>query len=127
MILKVTITGMIGLLLASCSTPKLPSEHTAYEQFAALNNHDKATAATFYALGQGDTVKRTYWAQRRSQETGGVTENQGVQLQRRYVNLPSPAYEDPDGTQHEASTHAVEIVQLWSITSSHGRPLLIVK
>ncbi len=77
-------------------------------------------------MGSGDTIKRLYWAQRRVQETGGVAEAT-PQLQRRFVNIPVPAHVDPDGTQIEASTRAVEIVQLWSIVPSHGRKLFIVK
>ncbi len=91
-----------------------------------MDRHDKALAGEFYNFGSGDEIRKLFWAQRRAQETGGVVENTPT-LQRRYVNLPSPAYQDADGTLHEASVHAVEIVQLYSIVLSHGHKLFIVK
>ncbi len=77
-------------------------------------------------MGSGDTIKRLYWAQRRVQETGGVAEAT-PQLQRRFVNIPVPSYQDSDGTLHESSLRAVEIVLLYSVVPSHGRKLFIVK
>jgi hypothetical protein len=119
------------LLLAGCaSAPKLPNSGTANERFATLGYHDKWTATEFYRLGEGDTVKRLYWAQRRAQETGaGTAEASPVEkLQRRYVNLPSPPYEDADGTLHEGSLHAVEIVQfVQMVPRPNGKRLFLVK
>jgi hypothetical protein len=50
-----------------------------------------------------------------------------VSLQRRYVNIPVPEHVEPDGTLKEASTNAVEIVQFWTVTKSHGRNLFLTR
>ncbi len=68
--------------------------------------------AKFYDLGQGDAVKRLYWAQRRAQESGGTVDAQPtVSLQRKYVVLPVPEHVEPDGTVKEANNQVVEVVQ----------------
>jgi hypothetical protein len=112
-------------MLAGCaSAPKLPNSQTANERFSALGYHDKWVATDFYRLGQGDATKRLYWAQRRANEPGAYSEASPVEkLQRKYVNLPSPAYTDIDGVEHEPSIHAVEIVQIWKAVPSHGSTL----
>jgi len=38
-----------------------------------------------------------------------------------------PEHIEPDGTIKEANNQVVEVVQLWSVTRSHGRNLFIVK
>ena len=107
----------IGLVLASCANaPRLPNSQTASERYSTLGYHDKFLAREFYDFGSGDAIKRLYWAQRNEEQYrgGGTTEASPVEkLQRRYVNLPSPPYQDADGTWHEGSLHAVEIVQIW--------------
>jgi hypothetical protein len=62
-------------------------------------------------LGEGDTVKRLYWAQRRAQETGGTAAAPQTALQRKYVQIPVPENVQPDGTVQEAHTTVVEVVQ----------------
>jgi hypothetical protein len=120
--IKIVGLGLVAVAAASCSTPHLPSNQSAAEQFARLGTGEKRVASTFYDLGTVDTIKRLYWAQRRAQETGGTADAPAsASLQRRYVNVPIPAHTDPDGTEIEASTRAVEIVQLWSVVPSHGR------
>ena len=99
------------LVLAGCSTPRLPNSQTASEQFSRLGPGEKAVARTFYDLGAGDEIKRLYWAQRRVQETGTVDPQQTTSLQRKYVVLPVPEHVEPDGTVKEASNQVVEIVQ----------------
>src|SRR5271170_4241642 len=82
-----------SLLVAGCSTPRLPNSQTASEQFSRLGPAEKRVASTFYDLGQGDAVKRLYWAQRRAQENGGTVDVQpAVSLQRKYVVLPVPEH-----------------------------------
>ena len=61
-----------SLLVAGCSTPRLPNSQTASEQFSRLGLGEKRVARTFYDLGAGDEIKRLYWAQRRAQEAGGT-------------------------------------------------------
>lgn len=121
-----TFKWLLPLLLVGCASPHLPNNQTASDQFYKLGYHDKTVAQNFYELGEGDTVKRLYWAERRAQETG-ANQPQGVSLQRKYVNVTVPAHTEPDGTEIEASNHAVEIVQFWEIKPSHGRNLVIVK
>jgi hypothetical protein len=117
-----------ALLLAGCSTTQLPNSQTASEQFARLGPAEKGVARRFYDLGQGDTVKRLYWAQRRSQESGSTVDVQPtVSLQRKYVVLPVPEHIEPDGTVKEANNQVVEVVQFWAITQSHGRRLFLVQ
>lgn len=119
---------LAALAITGCSSVKLPNSQTASEQFSVLGYHEKVVARNFYDLGSGDAVKRLYWAQRRSQETGGTVDiRPSTQLQRRYVNVPVPEHVDPDGTIKEASNSVVEVVQLWAITRSHGRKLLLVR
>jgi hypothetical protein len=88
-----------------------------------LGYHEKFVARNFYDLGSGDAIKRLYWSQRRMQEQGrdDTADARPAPLQRRYVNLPSPAYQDADGTYHEASLHAVEVVQWVSAVTRKGR------
>jgi hypothetical protein len=112
------------ILLTGCaSQPKLVNENTAAVQFARLSGPEKQVAQNFYDLGAGDAVKRFYWAQRAAQQTNRVVETPGVTLQRKYVELPSPAYQSADGTLHEASTHAVEVVQWISAVTKSGRKI----
>jgi hypothetical protein len=116
------------LLLIGCSTPQLPNSQTASEQFSRLGPAEKRVASTFYDLGQGDAVKRLYWAQRRAQESGGTVDVQpAVSLQRKYVVLPVPEHVEPGGTVKEANNQVVEVVQFWAITQSHGRRLFLVQ
>ena len=115
--------GLLGLSLGACTTPQLPNSQTAAEQFSKLNRGQKAIASNFYDLGAGDTVKRLYWAQRRAQESGGTADAQPSALQHRYVNIPVPAYQDADGTWHEASFHVVEVVQWFSVLGKDGKRL----
>jgi hypothetical protein len=77
-----------------------------------LGFREKAVARNFYDLGSGDAIKRLYWAQRRAQETSGVSDAQPTtNLQRKYVVLPVPEHVEPDGTIKEASNQVVEVVQ----------------
>jgi hypothetical protein len=108
----------------------LPNSQTASEQYSTLGYHEKFVARNFYDLGSGDSIKRLYWAQRRVQEHGrsDTAEASPVEkLQRRYVNLPYPPFQDADGTMREGGVRAVEIVQLWKVALSHGRRLFVVK
>jgi len=113
--------GLLALGLGACTTPQLPNTQTAAEQFSKLSRGQKAIASNFYDFGAGDAVKRLYWAQRRAQESGGTADGSPVQLQRRYVNIPVPAHVEPDGTEVEASTRAVEIVQWFSVVRKNGK------
>jgi hypothetical protein len=98
--------------LCSCASVKLPNNGTAADQFAGLSgNGQREIAKNFYELGAADQVKRLYWAQRRTQETGGGQAEQSIRLQRRYVSIPVPEHVDPDGTIKEASNQVVEVVQ----------------
>lgn len=118
----------VAVAIAGCASPKLPNNQTAPDRFASLHgNGERQIAHDFYELGEGDSIKRLYWAQRRQQEQGRTADAQSTRLQRRYVNIPVPAHVDPDGTEIEASNRAVEIVQLWAMTRSHGRKLFLVK
>ena len=63
------------VLLTACASPKLPNNQTASDQFYRLGYGEKRIAQNFYQLGEGDAVKRLYWAQRRSQETGATHEH----------------------------------------------------
>lgn len=103
-------------LLCSCASTKFPSSHTAYEQWSALHSeHDRALAAGFYEMGQGDEIKKLYWAQRDLQRNPRFSDAPPpVSLQRRYVNVPVPEHVDPDGTIKEPSNIVVETVQLWA-------------
>src|SRR5271157_5369896 len=116
-VVRFIIGGFVAASVSACSTPRLPNSETASEQFSRLGTAEKRVATAFYELGQGDTVKRLYWAQRRAQETGsGVAEASPVEkLQRKYVVIPVPEHVDPDGSIKEASNQAVEVVQWVSI------------
>jgi len=100
-----------SFLVAGCSTPKLPNNQTAGEQFSRLGYAEKRVARTFYDLGAGDEIKRLYWAQRRAQEAGGTPSAAPTSLQRKYVVLPVPEHVEPDGTVKEANNQVVEVVQ----------------
>ena len=103
---------LVAAGLSSCTSAKLPNSQTAAEQFSVLGPGQKAVARTFYDLGSGDAIRRLYWAQRRAQETGGVSDAQPTtNLQRKYVVLPVPEHVDPDGTIKEANNQVVEVVQ----------------
>jgi hypothetical protein len=103
------------MLLTGCaSAPKLPNSQTASEQYSVLGYREKFLARNFYDLGQGDAIKRLYWAQRamgqyRSRDSDGGSST--TSLQRRYVTLPVPEHVDPDGTIKEAGNQVVEVVQ----------------
>jgi hypothetical protein len=121
--------GVVILLAGCAAAPKLPNSQTASEQYSTLGYREKFIARNFYDLGSGDAVKRLYWAQRNSQQYTGTAEASPVEkLQRRYVNLPSPPYQDADGVWREGSVHAVEIVQIWkAIPTIHGGRLFLCK
>jgi hypothetical protein len=54
------ILMLVAVMLAACSSPRLPTANTAADRFAALHsNHDQWIAHDFYSLGQGDAVKST--------------------------------------------------------------------
>lgn len=107
---KLMVCGAL-LMMSACSSPKLANNGTAAEQFAALSgNGQKGVAKNFYELGEGDAVKRLYWAQRRAQETGDAPP-QHTALQRKYVVLPVPEHTAPDGTEIEANQQVVEVIQ----------------
>jgi hypothetical protein len=122
---------LAGVLCSCASAPKLPNSQTASEQYSVLGYHEKWVARNFYDLGSGDAIKRLYWAQRRSQQYsgGGTSEASPVEkLQRRYVNLPSPPFQDADGTWREGSLHAVEIVQIYrAIPTINGGRLFLCR
>ena len=103
----------IGLVLASCANaPRLPNSQTASERYSTLGYHDKFLAREFYDFGSGDAIRRLYWAQRRAQETSGVSDAPpAVSLQRKYVILPVPEHVEPDGPIEEANNQVVEVVQ----------------
>ena len=103
----------MAVSLCSCASVKLPTSETAPEQFARLGYAEKKVAKNFYELGQADTVKRLFWAQRRAQETGGIAAADvpvDPPLKRRFVVLPVPEHQEPDGTLKEASQQVVEVV-----------------
>jgi hypothetical protein len=103
---------LVAAGLSSSTSTKLPNSQTAAEQFSVLGPGQKAVARNFYDLGSGDAIRRLYWAQRRDQEIGGVSDAQPTaNLQRKYVVLPVPEHVDPDGTIKEANNQVVEVVQ----------------
>ena len=121
---------LLVLALCSCaSAPRLPNSQTASERYSVLGYHEKFIARDFYDLGAGDAIRRLYWAQRASQQYNGTADAApAIKLQRKYVNLPTPAYQDADGTWHEAALHAVEIVQFIDVVQKpHAQKLFIVK
>jgi hypothetical protein len=108
---KLASLALLGSF-CSCASTKLSSTQTAAEQFSVLGGREKIIARNFYDLGSGDAIKRLYWAQRRVQETVGVTVSQpATSLQRKYVVLPVPEHVEPDGTIKEANSQVVEVVQ----------------
>jgi hypothetical protein len=122
------VAGIVALLAGCAAAPKLPNSQTASEQYSTLGYRGKFIARNFYDLGSGDAIKRLYWAQRRAQESVGLSQSQPTTiLQRKYVVLPVPEHLDPDGTVREASNQVVEVVQFVEMRRSHGRSLLIVK
>ena len=103
------------LLLVSCTTPKLPTAQTASQQFAALgSNREKGIAKNFYALGQGDAVKRWYWNNIEGHAERPVSSEAQAQpdsgLQHKYVVIPLPEHVE-NGTVKAASQQVVEVVQ----------------
>jgi hypothetical protein len=120
---------ILSLALSGCAAaPKLNNAQTASDRFASLGYHDKWVAHDFYNLGQGDVVKRQYWMQRNYQAVGGISDRDAIpKLQRTYLNVPTPAYQDADGTRHDEGLRAVEIVQLWDVVQKPGHKLFIVK
>jgi hypothetical protein len=127
--MRLFLLGLTVLLPGCAAAPKLPNSQTASERYSTLGYHEKWVAREFYDLGSGDAIRRLYWAQRRAQESSGTADAPApTQLHRRYVNLPSPAYQDADGTWHEPSLHAVEIVQVWkAIPTINGGRLLLCR
>jgi len=109
----------------------LPNSQTASEQYSTLGYHEKFVARNFYDLGSGDAVRRLYWAQRSSQaytRSGGTAEASPVEkLQRKYVNIPYPPFQDADGVVREGGVRAVEIVQIWKAVPSHGGRLFLCR
>jgi hypothetical protein len=126
---RLFLTALAVLLAGCAAAPKLPNSQTASERYSALGYHEKFIARDFYDLGAGDSIKRLYWAQRRAQQySGTVDAPASTKLQRRYVNLPSPSYQDADGTWHEGSLHAVEIVEIWkAIPTVNGGRLFLCR
>jgi hypothetical protein len=123
-ILMLVVVGTCG-----CSSPHLPIAHTAADEFAALSGNGQRTIARdFYDYGQGDATKRLYWAQRRAQETGDQPSQQHAALQRKYVTLQVPGYQDVDGTLREPSLQTIEVVQFYSVVPRpHGGRLFLCK
>jgi hypothetical protein len=117
--------------LCSCANVKLPNSQTASEQFSRLSNGQKSIAKNFYDLGQGDAIKRLYWAQRDAQQPRTLSGSDApapVSLERKYVVLPVPEHVEPDGTIKEASNQVVEVVQFYSVVRRpHGRVLFVVR
>ena len=114
--------------LAGCVTspPRLANQNDAAVQFAKLGSGGKQIAQSFYDLGGGDAVKRLYWAQRNLQQTPSLAESSPVEkLQRKYVNIPVPGFQDVDGTLREPSVRAVEIVQWYSAVTKNGKKIRI--
>ena len=112
--------------LAGCVTspPRLVNQSDAAVQFSKLGSGGRNIASTFYDLGAGDTVKRLYWAQRNLQQNPNLSEASPVEkLQRRFVNVPIPGFQDADGTLREPSVRAVEIVQWTSAVTKEGRKI----
>ena len=122
------VVGIVFLLAGCTAAPKLPNSQTASEQYSTLGYREKFIARNFYDLGAGDAIKRLYWAQRRTQQTSGLTESQpATNLERKYVVIPVAEHVDPDGTVKEASNQVVEVVHFVEMRPSHGRNLIIVK
>ena len=122
------VVGIVVVLAGCTAAPKLPNSQTASEQYSTLGYREKFIARNFYDLGAGDAIKRLYWAQRRAQQTSGLTESQpATNLERKHVVIPVPEHVDPDGTVKEASNQVVEVVHLVEMRPSHGRNLIIVK
>jgi hypothetical protein len=117
-------------LMAGCVTspPRLVNQNDSAVRFSKLGSGGRGIAQEFYDLGAGDQIKRQYWAQRSAQQNPSISEATPVEkLQRRYVNIPYGPFQDADGTLKEGGVRAVEIVQLWTATKSHGRTLNIIK
>ena len=115
-------------LMAGCVTspPRLVNQNDAAVQFSKLGSGGRGIAQTFYDLGAGDSIKRLYWAQRGAQQAPSTAESSPVEkLQRKYLNVPIPAYQDADGTQHEAGLRAVEIVQWMGAITHKGKRINI--
>ena len=127
--MRLFVVGAAVVLAGCAAAPKLPNSQTASERYSTLGYHEKFVAREFYDLGSGDAIKRLYWAQRSSQQYNGTAEASPVEkLQRKYVNLPSPAYQDADGVWHEGSVHAVEIVPIWkAIPTINGGRLFLCR
>jgi hypothetical protein len=107
LLLGVGLTSLSGLI--GCTVA--PAGHgTAADKFYKLNSNGKrVVAADFYDLGRSDAVKNLYWAQRRSQEPGFADER--PPLERKYISVYVPPYQQPDGTVVEGSNRVIEIVQ----------------
>ena len=112
--------AFLVLNLCSCASVKLPKSQTASEQFWRLSYGQKQVAKNFYELGEGDSIKRLYWAQRDSQARNSQFTDAPppVTLQRKYINVWIPPEIDVDGTQREGHFAAVEIVQFWKVIAT---------
>jgi hypothetical protein len=119
LVLASIFVAFLLLNLCSCASVKLPNSETASEQFSRLSSGQKSIAKNFYELGQGDAIKRLYWAQRDAQQSRGLSDAPPpVNLQRKYINVWIPPETDVDGTQKEGHFTAVEVVQFWEVVPS---------
>ena len=119
---ELTILGCA--LMAGCVTspPRLVNQNDAAVQFSKLGSGGRGIAQQFYDLGAGDSIKRLYWAQHAGQQLPSAAEATPVEkLQRRYVNIPYPAFQDADGTLKEGGVRAVEIVQWFGVVTHKGK------
>jgi hypothetical protein len=115
--LSITV-GVLTLAFGGCVvSPPSGASGTAAERFAALHgNGAKSAFKEAYYLGEGDQVKRLYWAGRNVNDTAdnialtGASDDE-PKLKRKYVVLPVPAHTAPDGIQVEAHNETVEVVQ----------------
>jgi hypothetical protein len=124
---RILILVVVGV--CSCASPRLPIAHTAADEFAALHGIGQRTIAhNFYDYGQGDATKRLYWAQRRAQETGDPPSEGHVALQRKYITVKVPGYQDVDGTIREPSLQTIEVVEFYSVVPRpHGGRLFLCR
>lgn len=106
------------LLLGACSSRQLTYSATAPERFAMLGNGERRVAREFYHMGEGDEIKRLYWAQRNS--TGisrprashsGYGDSGDSGLKHELVTVPIPASVSPDGTQIEPHMEIIDAVK----------------
>lgn len=106
------------LLFGACSSRQLTYSATAPERFAMLGDAERRVAKEFYHMGEGDAIKRLYWAQRNSSGInrprashngyGDVGENG---LKHELVTVPIPASVSTDGTQIEPHLEVIDAVK----------------